>query len=508
MAQGLKDEHLVELELVLSVLRSRSQSKYELTHWAVDLIAKTEQLRVGQVSPAHAAVLRDEFAQRVEHLVEHLESAKDRLAGEENGVLGLDAVFAEYLVAEFGDEGKKVAVVLGERARQAWASYKESPRLHSRQALFGRWKEHGPGSSSAALGELVWNVLRHDEPALAAAEAKLAAESAKKQSDVPGGGAEVELQEKVPAIASGVLQAIVAAFWAPGRTVKRPEKTAFVMNAGKVVAQFNFGPTTTEKQRQALVDSLGVAESIHAHRLLRWLLAQVAPTGERKVELSGGLDALASELGAKGAKVSGILRKLLDLFQAVELRLPDSGWGRSLLSWSLTPAAKGRPAKLTIEVDDALLPAYVALMGKSLRQREAKKLVPVPMQLPPLVGHTGTHGAQAALQLLLLEEFRKQAPNLATKGYAIISNAAWEAMFRKVGVPLDLTEYVINRWVSIEGPDGAFLWRDDEDPGHAFRLGNLVGAAHALVIEAGKHQNRGRQALKRGFGARLKGKKK
>lgn len=155
-------------------------------------------------------------------------------------------------------------------------------------------------------------------------------------------------------------------------------------------------------------------------------------------------------------------------------------------------------------MDDALLPIFASTLGKSPREREAKRMVPVPRRLPPLQGHPSSHGAQAALQLLLLEEFRQQAGQVADSGYAIIPSERWKHMFERAGVPMHLDEDILVHWVGLAEPEQApFLWRSSDDPANAYRLASRYEADHQLISRSGMRESRGREIQRRGLRTRL-----
>ncbi len=472
MVNQLEERHHHELDVVLSFLRDRAQAgPTELLDTAINVIARAEHLERAQVGDAEARLLAARFADWLGSLAAWMESIKRNLTQEYEGMLGLDLALALCLRTNFGQDGEEVAVRLAAPARQAWDEYKRSPRIFATQALFGRWREYAHGSPLESLMGLMWKLrVKPDHAAIATLDAELEAA----EEDVPEAQNEppspASQMPKVPAVASGVLTALFAAFWEPHRRIQEEAGEVRVVDRhGRTVGQLRLEGLNQE-QRQSLLGNIHDTENLPTHLLFRWLVAKVAgqaqnASGEaRRIFFEGGMDGLRRELELNSAKASGALRTALELFQRVAIPLPD-GKTRPLLTWTESRSGPGKRAKLTIDVDDALLPSFASTLGKSLREREAKRMVPVPRLLPPLQGHPSSHGAQAALQLLVLDEFRRQASQVATGDYAIISSQRWRELFERAGVPTRLEEDIFVRWVGIEGPEQApFLWRVSDDP--------------------------------------------
>jgi hypothetical protein len=508
----LQERHRHELDVVLSSLRDRAQADpAALVDTAINVIARVEHLQRAQVGEAEARLLAARLMEWLGHLAAWMESVKQNLTLEYDGMLGLDVALATYLRTNFGQDGEEVAVRLAAPAREAWDEYKRSPSIFAARSLFGRWKDSTQGGSLLdALVELVWKLrVKPDQAAIIAlhSEQETIEENAPEAQNEPP--SPVPQIPKVPAVASGVLAPLFAAFWEPHRRIQEEAgEVRIVDRHRRTVGQLRLEGLSPE-ERQALQGSIDDTQNLPAHHLFRWLVAKVAEqtqrdSGEaRRVLVEGGLDGLRKELGLNSAKASGALRTALELFQRVAIPLPD-GHTRPLLTWTESRSGPGKRAKLTIDVDDALLPSFVSILGKSLREREAKRLVPVPRMLPPFRGHPSSHGAQAALQLLVLDEFRQQASQVAASGYAIIPSERWKQMFERAGVPMHLDEDILVHWVGLADPMQApFLWRSSDDPANAYQLASRYEADRQLISRSGMRENRGREIRRRSLKARL-----
>jgi hypothetical protein len=511
VSNQLEERHHHELDSVLSALRDRAQAgPTGLLDTTISVIVRVEQLQRAQVDAAKAQLLATRIAEYLGHLSAWMGSIRNDLIREHDGMLGLDAALAAYLRTNFGQDGEAVAVRLAAPARRAWDDYSRRPSIFAINELLGRWKRDTQDSPLSALMELVWKLrVKPDHAAFTAlhAEQEAIEENAPEaHNDTPSPAPQMP---KVPAVASGVLTPIFAAFWAPHRSLQEEAGEVRVVDRHRrTVGQLRLVGLSPE-ERQALLDSIHDTENLPAHHLFRWLVAKVAEqaqnaSGEaRRILVEGGLDGLRKELGLNSAKASGALRTALELFQRVAIPLPD-GHTRPLLTWTDSRSGPGKRAKLTIDVDDALLPSFVSTLGKSPREREAKRLVPVPRLLPPLQGHPSSHGAQAALQLLILDEFRQQASQVAASGYAIIQSERWKEMFERAGVPMHLDEDILVHWVGLADPEQApFLWRGSNDPANAYRLSDRYEADYQLISRSGMRESRGREIRRLGLRPRL-----
>jgi hypothetical protein len=513
----LQEQHHYELDGVISSLRDRAQADLTvLVDTALNVIARVEHLQRAQVGEAEARLLATRLAEWLGPLAAWLESIKPNLSQESDGMLGLDAAFAECLRTNFGQDGDEAAARLAAPAREAWAQYKRNPRMLATVALFSRWTRSTSGSPVDALMDLVWKLrVKPDHAAIGAPHTELEdteledteEDASEPQDDPPSPASQMP---KVPAVASGVLTALFAAFWDPHRGLQEEAGEVRVVDRHRRTVGRVRLEGLSQEESQALQASIHDTESLTVHRLFRWLVAKVAEqaqsaSGEtRRILVEGGMDGLRQDLELTSAKASGALRTALKLFQRVAIPLPD-GHTRPLLTWTESRSGPGKRAKLTIDVDDALLPNFASTLGRSPREREAKRMVPVPRLLPPLQGHPSSHGAQAALQLLVLDEFRRQASQVATEDYAIISSQRWRELFERAGVPTRLEEDILVRWVGIEGPEQApFLWRYPNDPDHAYSLSDRYDAERQLIVRSGRRENRGRAIQKRSLKAKLR----
>ena len=478
---------------------------------ALRVIARIEGRKRGQVKDREAEILANLGLQHLLSMLSHLGGDTDQLSIERNGMLGLDSLFIDYIKSEFGDdEAAEVAGGLELAARAEWQDYLMSRSLLRLQGVRRRWShaaDGGEGTVLWALMQLIWVATGKSDAARETGQAStdnaagpaLAEQAARSTTEKPR-------EIKAPAIYAGVLAVIRAALWDPSRRVEDRSGGKVIQNGeGQIVASLNLQDLAPLTAR-SIVDRIHVTESLAAHRLLRWLVAKVreqehrAPTGEfRKIVVSGGLTGLAQVLGMKGAKVATVLGDVLDAMQAVEVRLPD-GVRAALLSWTLTLPGRGKPGRVKIVVADPLLPTYESsLKTHGQAQREARRLIPMPSILPPLGGHRGSHGAQAALQILVLEELRRQARALVKHNCVEITPDRWLELAEKAGVSGDALPAVIEAWVVGTQNAGPFLMRPLEGRQDVYALAPAFEAESELIKTSGERERRGAQIQNRSF---------
>jgi hypothetical protein len=234
--------------------------------------------------------------------------------------------------------------------------------------------------------------------------------------------------------------------------------------------------------------------SIAGHRLLRWEVVEghrryLTTGGDRVLRVEGGWAGLAEKIGASTKKDADKLRGIVLAQAHCRFEFPDGSAG-NLLSYRepTDPAARGRTRVVEITLGTPLLPHYVSLLpqGKSAPMREARRLVPMLADLPPFVGRSNDHGAQASLALAVVTELRVQAARLVEDGGAQVP---FDTLARRFRIGPDLLARVLDRWTK-DGDDGpAFLQRVD-----ATRV--TLGDAHAperdFILDAGKRELDGR----------------
>jgi hypothetical protein len=101
------------------------------------------------------------------------------------------------------------------------------------------------------------------------------------------------------------------------------------------------------------------------------------------------------------------------------------------------------------EGDSAIGVAYTGTFGQTAtftREEGGNPNVPIPKLLPPMVGRARDHAAQAALQILLLTELRKNASELMKSGAVRIPVQRWQELAERAGVPKHLLPELLRRW--------------------------------------------------------------
>ena len=423
------------------------------------------------------------FEGRLRHLLGKLEAESARLLEVRDGMALADAIVCDYLRDELGDEGgAEIAEQLAATARESWAGFEREPDWTSFEGILERWRLTSLLEGITVFGALLW--------ALWLSEVRrpggLAQEPVSQGSASVGAPATAE--PKYPAVAAGVLERIRRAYWAKGREIRVGRQ---VVLDGAVVGYLR---ATGGRSVPNSLD-IGATGSLVAHRLLRWLVAEVrrqivrtsTVAEARTVIIEGGFPALAVRLGSRSAKAAATLRAVLDVTQHLHLELLH-GETAPLLTWEWVKAARGRQAEIRITAGDALLPSYVTTAPKARQsQREGKMLVPFPEELPPMVGHLHHHGAVAAFQTAVLGEFRVKAEVLEEYEVIRLDERKVCDLARQVGLDEELARAAIERWVQ---PDG-FLERDEESP-VCYGLAPALGGAQEVLHEGARASARGR----------------
>jgi hypothetical protein len=300
-----------------------------------------------------------------------------------------------------------------------------------------------------------------------------------------------------PAISAAVLDQAQRACWSPGRSLRGDGGDQIVINQkGGIVASI----CSTEYAMGVpadLVRGLRAINKLTGHRLVRWLVESghrqsldQTTRDPRRIRIDGGFTALAAELGLTYRKASHELRSILGFLQHAHLKLP-LGEVAGLVMWSTEPAAPGRPERLTIVLSDALMPGYVTHLPRGgASKRRARMLVPVPLQMPRLIGHQRHHAALALLQFLVLREMRFRAAEFVKSGGVRLPRGTWLDLAQEADVPLDLVDSVVTAWAD-PGDPGAFLQRL-ETP-EVFSLGPAFIRESLALEGAGHKQQWGRE---------------
>lgn len=209
----------------------------------------------------------------------------------------------------------------------------------------------------------------------------------------------------------------------------------------------------------------------------------------RKLVIAGGFRGLARLLGFGGSKAASECRKALVVMQHAHLQLPHGEVG-SLLTWEVQRASPGRAGELRIELSDVLLPGYVVTLPKvTASKRDARRLVPVPERLPPLVGHRSWHSSQALLQLDVLRELRLHVGDFGEGASPALTIDRWLELAEAVELPGAARRLVGDAWTTGTVTEPAFLVHDVE--GDCLRLAPAYEREAVMLEQAGRMVRRG-----------------
>lgn len=458
-------------EGLLAFSRKEQEPSAALLAVARQAIARVEGGPVREQVEAESA-LAFELAGRCEDILRQFEAHDERLRAAtgsspilHDGIFLPDAIAANLLKG-LGKYGGEVAVELREKSS-----------LRCRTDTWHLWYEPKDGSIPflPVLARVLWRDIVKERVRLA----------------------------KHPALSRQVLDKCEEALWRKKRRVVLDEDKRLVLALadGRPVGLLR-NPTVGPLVVAEVSRSLPATRSLTGHRLFRYLVVKgyercylYAERDFRKILVPHGFTGLAHELGIKGAKAADEIRRTLQFMQCLQVDLPH-GQAGGLLTWTFTPASSGRPASLDIVLGDPLLPEYVVALAKNtLRAREARRLVPLPSRLPPLVGRPADHAAQASLQMHVMALFRDHAGELVQSGRVRIAPEEWERMARQAGLPVKSVDPVIERWCSDADDGPAFL--RSATPGFFTLAVPTYDRELQMIVEAGKAEREGRARAKR-----------
>ena len=235
---------------------------------------------------------------------------------------------------------------------------------------------------------------------------------------------------------------------------------------------------------------------ITAHKAVRWLVftghgqALDGAADPRVIRVDGGVQALAHEhLGLRSKSAVDELRAFIEAAHAVEVPVMPGATSR-LLTRTYVPAKGQRRTFLELVLGTALLPDYVHTLKRMGAAGRELRLVPV-LELPPLVGRSNEHGAQASLSMLVVAHVRDHARELVETGGVTIARADWERLAARAGLPVRMVPAVLDRWTQDGDDAGSFLRRVERD-----RYVLTDAKAHAFLQEGGRGEIAGSEAGK------------
>jgi len=406
---------------------------------------------------------------------------------ERKGILWADDLAAE-LLEDLG--AIEEANGLRDRARKRWAEYRGEQSLLDVDAetpdIWRNWFEPKGQPTSVRFVRLLARVLWRNKVA-----ERLAA-------------------ERQPALSLAVLDKTKAALWTKGRRIDNHDGNAVARDAkGNVVAFVRRTvvaevPTDLAKRLDAtlgFVGHRGFLWVVHeGHRIAADLAAESVKEATPKITIAGGFRELARRCGFKGNKAPDNMRKALEAAQHLHIKLPH-GEIAGLLTFTVRRAAPGRPEELTIVPSPALMPEYVKTLPKTRATSYARALTPITLTLPPLVGSTNSHGAQARLQTFVLAEFRAHASPFAETGSLEIQPTRWNALCDEAGLPSTMRGRVLKAWTT---RTRAMLARVSRD---RYTLTDRFGAERDHIQRAGRKELEGRRAGRKSNARKRRGRR-
>lgn len=258
-----------------------------------------------------------------------------------------------------------------------------------------------------------------------------------------------------------------------------------------------FEAGTLEPLLRRGLDKLG---SITGHKVLRHEVNEGharymrGDPDPRSLRFEGGWSALADVLGLASNQGPSDVRAIVYAQAHCRFALPNGSHG-NLLSYTERSGHRGQTALVTIALGDPLLPSFVQSFDpRTLAGRDARRLVPL-LDLPPLVGRTNEHGAQATLSMLLAATFRDRVRELLEHEGVRLTLPDLQGLAERAGLPRDAAGLaaIVDRWTQ-DGTDApALLRRVGPD---RYTLGAAHRAALDFMLDGGRRELGGESAGK------------
>lgn len=383
---------------------------------------------------------------------------------EHDGMLAWDAELAAELES-LGEDGRGRARTVKERARERWALREQPPT-----SLWHLWL-HGPDA---------WERTAADDNAFTPRAIRILTRSLWR--DVVGPRLDRE-RRKPPALVRPVYtdallfhsrKAVDA--WDPSSRVLTFEGRELARAMGATI------------DLDVILRGLSLLGSLTAHRLFRW---QVMTGHEQRMsdlpsantlEVPGGWAGLARMLKMNPDKHATDLRAIVKAQAHFAFTFPNGSTG-NLLTYLETPARGQKQAHLSITLGKPLMPHYAAeLMG------DAKRLVPLLRQLPPLYGRPNEHGQQMTMALSVVAELRERARELSEKGSVQLSHDDFTRLADRSGLPRQLIVPVRDHWLAGDDKAPAFLALRGSD---RYTLADSHRAEREFIEEGGRFELQG-----------------
>lgn len=288
--------------------------------------------------------------------------------------------------------------------------------------------------------------------------------------------------------------------WGKSRAVDTPGHGRVLVDGGGITVA-TLDPERVPSVPAGLLEKLEAWErngakllgSLHAHRLIRWLAWQAhtrhVPEHSPILEVEGGWQALALEVGCHSKKAADKLRDIVWCLDAHRFAFPDGSVGRLLTVHSYR-LARGNGNRAAV----SLLPGAPLLPGFLFRLRKPEqKIVPVLEALPPMVGWEGYHGALAELHWRVLVDMRRRCREMVGGSPGVdvglpLAPRDWRRLADEAQVPGRVLAEALERWTQ-DGSDGpAFLRQLDGD---RFTLAPAHEAPRRVLLHYGWKEAKG-----------------
>lgn len=214
----------------------------------------------------------------------------------------------------------------------------------------------------------------------------------------------------------------------------------------------------------------------------------IDPNRRMIIEVSGGLSALASQLGFKRAEDRVNLRALLVTMTQTTVVLDHPDRFRStvlLVDFDEVRAAPGRPTRVKLELSPLFAPQAVFSVPKGHPDRA---VIPVLTAQPPLdVVNRNARPAALALEWRALIELHDRARELFEREGVELD---WHKLALDSGLPTPTLPRLLESWTTGPSP----RWVRD---GARWTLGPEYTDAIELLKQAGRRKKSGREAARR-----------
>lgn len=364
---------------------------------------------------------------------------------ERNGCNFADFLFSEFLKSS-GKTGIKAAKAILKDSKNRFQIYKDSGfKDQHRPGTWDLWikKDAKPSVLSPVLGILA-DVAWEDQ--------------VRKKFE----------KQKIyrPAIPTGIWsQTFKPVLKKSCRIESSAKRMSAISDEGRVIASIKV-PLIDGKLLSLISRGFRSIGSLSGHRLFRWEIKSGCQNiingvpDSRFLITEGGYEGITHLIGCgKSPALVAEVKAILHAQAHAQFHLQNGDKPSSLIILTEMDRHRNKePNKIKIILGDLLLPNALF----HLPQGEQRRLIPI-TDLPPLVGSTNTHAAQAMLQLLILEEFSRQSDRLIEKGSAYIPLEKWLSLSREATLPDYSLQKVINGWISNDLTGTAFLQKDGEE---------------------------------------------